>query len=213
MEYKNIWFFFSVVSVALEDNIDVSILNRWRDIKLFSGCPFGKEDRYICQGVKQIRLWLDDMKEDPKQMERLRQDYLQLFVGTPTPYAPLFGSFYIGDEKLVFQEKTAQVGEWYRKYGLTPRQEKGMPDDYLLYELLFVTALMEEYQKDIKRGHQKEAKQYLKVIQQFAREQMLDWISSWREDVMLYSRTEYYRGLSNMIYGGIRCLVELEVME
>lgn len=210
-EWKHAWMFFSVAAAALDDELEPSTLTRWAETGLFTGCPFGAEDRYIRQGVRQVQLWLEDLQEDPRMEERREQDYLQLFIGTPTPLAPFWGSVYMEEEKLLFHAATAQAGKWYRRYGLGIRREKGLPEDSCLYELLFITALLEGWQTDMREGKRGEAKKRLEDLKDFVAGQMLPWIPSWREDVMLYGRTEYYRGLSNMIYGGIRRLAEMEV--
>lgn len=210
-ECKHIWTFFSVLTAAFEEEISFSTLTRWAETGIFEASPFGQTDRYICQGVKQMKFWLEDLQRDSGQLERLRQDYLQLFIGTPKPLAPFWGSVYMDEDKLMFQQKTAEVGRWYRKYGLAVRQDKGMPEDYLVYELCFVLALLEAYQSAVKVGEGKKAEEHIRNIRDFVNEQMMPWIPLWREELMLYGRTEYYRGLCNMVYGSVRCLSQLEV--
>ena len=131
-EWKHAWMFFSVAAAALDDELEPSTLTRWAETGLFTGCPFGAEDRYIRQGVRQVQLWLEDLQEDPRMEERREQDYLQLFIGTPTPLAPFWGSVYMEEEKLLFHAATAQAGKWYRRYGLGIRREKGLPEDSCL---------------------------------------------------------------------------------
>ena len=211
MGWKHAWMFFSVAAAALDDELTLSTLTRWAETGLFTDCPFGAEDRYIRQGVRQMAMWLEALREDPRMEEKRRQDYLQLFIGTPTPLAPIWGSFYMEEEKLLFHDTTAKAGKWYRKYGLGVRREKGLPEDHCLYELLFITALLEGWQTGLKEGKEEEAKKRLEDLKAFVTGQMLPWIGSWREEVMLYGRTEYYRGLSNMVYGGVRRLAEMEV--
>lgn len=210
-DFKNMWAFFSVLSSAFEEHIEAATFSRWLETGIFEGSPFGEDDRYIAQGVRQVRLWLEDFNRDPGLQERLSRDYLQLFVGVPKPLAPFWGSFYTQEEKLLFHEKTAETGRWYRKYGLGVRQEKGMPDDYLVYELLFITVMLEAYQREAKAGNREKAAVHRKDAVRFAKEQMMTWIPQWRDDVMLYGRTEYYRGLSNMVFGSVRRLSEMEV--
>lgn len=209
--WKQAWMFFSVAAAALDDKLELSTLTRWAETGLFTSCPFCGEDRYIRQGVRQMRLWLEDFQEDPRIEERREQDYLQLFIGAPKPLAPFWGSVYMEEDQLLFHDTTAQAGKWYRKYGLGVSREKGMPEDSCLYELLFTTALLEGWQADIKEGREEEARARLQDLKAFISGQMLPWIPLWREDVMLYGRTEYYRGLSNMIYGGVCRLAEMEV--
>lgn len=210
-EWKHIWTFFSVLTAAFEEEIDFSTLTRWAEKRIFEASPFGENDRYICQGVKQMKMWLEDFQKNQGELERLRQDYLQLFIGAPKPLAPFWGSFYLDEERLMFQKTTAEAGRWYRKYGLAVQRGKGQPDDYLVYELCFILAMLEEYQSAVKIGDEKKAAEHIQNIRTFVNEQMMTWIPLWREEVMLYGRTEYYRGLCNMVYGSLRCLSRLEV--
>lgn len=209
-DYKLIWSYFSVLAKAFEERIDQSTLEGWREDGLFQGCPFECNNQYIIQGINQVKLWLDDMKKDNDFLSRLRQDYLQLFIGVPKPRAPLWGSYYLNDEKIIFHEKTGEVSEWYHRYGLMVPPEKGFPDDYIVYELSFITEMLEKQQSMVKSNRDEAAKEYSINIKKFVSEQMRSWIMQWREEVMLYSRTEYYRGLSNMVWGGIQFLENLE---
>jgi len=210
-DWKSIWTVVSVLAAGLEEDVDASTLQRWAETGLFQASPFGGDDRYIRQGVKQVGFWLEDFKKDPGQLDRLRQDYLQLFIGTPRPFAPMWASVYLDEERLLFQQKTAEAGKWYRKYGLAIRRDKGMPEDYLVYELFFILALLEAYQSAVKAGEPEKAQEHLHSLRVFVSEQMMPWIPLWREDVMLYGRTEYYRGLCNVVYGIVCRLSKLEV--
>lgn len=211
MKYKDIWIFVSVLAAALEESIDETVLHKWREWRMFSYTPFGNNDRYICQGIRQIQFWLEDLNQTPGLMERLHQDYLQMFIGTPKPLAPMWSSCYLEEGGLLFQKKAAEAGDWYRRYHLAVLPQKGMPDDYLIYELYFITVILEAYRNEMKKGNLKQANEHIQDVKKFVLEQMMTWIPQWREDVMLYSRTEYYRGLSNMIYGMVCILANLEV--
>lgn len=90
-ECKHIWTFFSVLTAAFEEEISFSTLTRWAETGIFEASPFGQTDRYICQGVKQMKFWLEDLQRDPGQLERLRQDYLQLFIRNTEAVSTLLG--------------------------------------------------------------------------------------------------------------------------
>lgn len=207
-DLKKIWAFFSVLAAAFEENVDASVYSRWLEKGILNGSPFAGENRYVKQGVCQVKMWLEDFARDPEILERKKQDYLQLFIGVPAPLAPFWASCY-REDKLLCQKTTADVSAWYKKFGLGLRTGREMPEDSIIYELFFLIALMEECQKAYKRGDKEKQRQYIQDMHSFIEEEMSDWISQWREDVMLYSRTEYYRGICNMAYGGISCLQEM----
>lgn len=133
----------------------------------------------------------------------LQVDYTHLFVGVKRVLAPLWESVYFNKERLVFQEQTLQVREWYRKYGLEIEKLGSEPDDHLGLELAFVAHLAQLSLEARDRGDEAGLVRLLQDQAAFLNEHLMLWVPLWSELVDEHARTDFYRGIAKMVSGGI----------
>lgn len=75
-------------------------------------------------------------------LDRVNDDYINLFVGLGSVKAAPWGSVYASDERLVFQPETLEVRAWYRRFGSEPAKLGSEPDDHIGTELEFLGGLL-----------------------------------------------------------------------
>lgn len=185
-------------------------LNAFTNEELFSESPFGHEHSDVRAGLSLLRSWVEKNRTGISEdsLQELQADYTRLFIGAGKVLAPPWESVYFTEERLVFQEQTLQVRQWYRRFGLEPEKLYKEPDDHIGLEMSFVSHLAKlalqalEEQDTIKFG------QLLEVQRQFLTEHLLRWGPYWCTLVSKHAHTDFYKGLALFTQGALLTLAE-----
>ena len=107
-------------------------------------------------------------------VERVNDDYIELFVGLGSVEAPPWESVYTCGERLVFQPETLAVRAWYRRFGREPVRLNSEPNDYIGTELEFLGGL---FAMGLENG-----------AREFALSHPVCWVGAWSSLVHEYAR-------------------------
>lgn len=119
-------------------------------------------------------------------VEQLNWEATRLFEGPGQPAAPPYGSYYV-DRRLMGPEAVC-VRNAYLASLLLPEQDGFLPPDHLALELGFMGALARD-----------ESLQSLKASREFLSGHLLNWLPTWREDVLKVRPHPFFAGLVNFI--------------
>jgi TorA maturation chaperone TorD len=181
--------------------------------KVFAEAPFAAEHPDVARGLSLIQAWNRSVwdKDTGPAFEALKADYLRLFIGVGKVLAPPWESVYFGDDRLLFQEQTIQVREWYRKYGLQIEKLHHEPDDQIGLELSFLANLAQLAVQAAERRDEAELTRLLHDQQAFLTEHPLRWAQAWCDLVDRHARTDFYRGIALLVNGGLKTAGEMLV--
>ena len=171
---------------------EISVIKMLNDDGLFLELPYAQNNELALCGQAQILEWLKSADLE-KLTEDARVDYMRLLVGVGKVLAPPWGSVYLDEDRLLFNEDTLKVRLYYEHYGMKLKEKYKEPDDHLGLELEFIAYLFENGKTD--------------AVRDFVEKYVTSWIFQWNNDVQKHARTGYYRGIANMAAGGIQELM------
>lgn len=173
--------------------------------EVFAESPFGEEQPEARSGLKLLQDWSSRNAAgvSEAEMQALKSDQLYLFIGTDRVLAPVWESIYFNENRLVFQEQTLQVREWYAKFGLQIERLNREPDDHIGLELSFVSQLASLALGALEAGNPPAVEAFLQAQAGFLSEHLLRWGPAWARLVDQHAKTDFYRGLAHLAHGAL----------
>lgn len=170
---------------------------------VFDEVPFGADHPEIADGLEHLQQWAVDWHtgQPSATYEALKADYTRLFIGLGTVIAPPWESVHLSREKILFQEQTLQVRQWYLRFGLESEKLNKEPDDHIGLELSFLSHLSKLCLKAMEENDIVMLEQILQAKRQFISEHTLKWAPGWCKLVEENASTNFYRGLAKLIRG------------
>ncbi|MHC4530446.1 MAG: TorD/DmsD family molecular chaperone [Planctomycetota bacterium] len=129
------------------------------------------------------------------ELESLKIDYAQLFVGPFKLLAPLYGSFYLEDSRIM-GDSTIDVRSWYEKEGLDV-VIKDAPD-HIAMELEFMYYLITKQTQVTNEGNLQDIQLYQQKQKSFLRVHLARWLPEFAEKVQKNSQTKFYQKLARL---------------
>jgi len=169
---------------------------------VFEEIPFANEQEDVQQGMALLSTWNEENKIglSLKAFEAIRDDYMALFIGPGNVLAPPWESIYFTKERVIFQEETLQVREWYRRFGLESEKLYHEPDDHIGLELAFISQLASMAFRSLEEGNgQFDA--LVEAQKDFLSNHTLKWVGSWVDLVLNHAKTDFFKGVSLVIRG------------
>lgn len=207
LEMASVAFDFAARLVQVEPDEDW--IARCLDDRLFDGAPFGESDEAVAKGLSLMRNWCEGAKDDmPNAIALLRREWLRLFIGLGTPEASINESFYTEPNSTMFGRTTLEVRDAYRAWGLESERKASEPDDALGIMLAFCAHLMRASVRAHEVGDGEASEKALEAFEQFLAKHMLPWASAWRFLVNQHAKTDYYRGVGELVFGLERACAE-----
>ncbi len=136
--------------------------------------------------LKEIRKDL----EDPAFTDRVKGEYMRLFVGPNKLVAPPWESVYQGEDAMLFQKVTLEVREAYHNFGMQAEAYRRVPDDSLALELAFMSTLAERALDAFRNEDGKEIRNNLLGSVDFLNKHLLRWVPKFLER-MTKATTDY----------------------
>jgi TorA maturation chaperone TorD len=181
---------------------------------VFSESPFGADQPEVERGLALLQSWVQQAFDHSNEetLKTLKDDYLQLFIGVDWVQAPPWESVYFSERRLLFQEQTLQVRDWYLKYNLLPEHLNNEPDDHIGLEMAFLSHLAELGLDALDRQDQHTFDGLLQAQRDFASQHFLRWVPMWCDLAEQNARTDFYRGVACLVRGAMLELsTQLEV--
>jgi len=200
----------SVLSKALQTYPEKVWLQSLVKEDVFSESPLVGEHPDVQAGLFLLRAWSTKNREgiSEKNLQDLKVDYTQLFIGVEKVLAPSWESVYFNEDRLVFQEQTLQVRNWYRCFGLEPEKIHKEPDDHIGLQMSFVSYLAKLALQALEEQEQEKFEGLLDAQHQFLSEHLLKWGPYWCNLVSEHAQTDFYKGLALLTRGALLTLAK-----
>jgi TorA maturation chaperone TorD len=168
--------------------------------QLFMGEPplYG-ENENIVSGIALLQSWAESYSEEV--YDRTYKDYMVILVGTSMPKAPPWESVYRSEEGLLFQQETADVRAWYRRFGKEIVNRGKEPDDHIGYELEFVSFLTEEMIAASDADDREKLEEFSQARAEFLEKHLLAWGLEWCKRAQAFSESDFYKGIALYLQG------------
>ena len=202
--------FLGLLGKALYEEPDREWLEVLISEQVFDESPFGAEQPEIVRGLEILQQWSQTQAGgiSEQSFADLKMDYTSLFIGLDTLYTAPWESVYFNRERLVFQEQTIQVREWYSRFGLQVEKLNKEPDDHIGLEILFIAHLASDALQAIENDDQKLLDEIMQAQQDFLSEHLLRWGPAWTKLVKQYASTDFYRGIAHLTHGALLATAE-----
>lgn len=144
---------------------------------------------------------LASLASEEDALDRLKGDYVRLFIGPSRLPAPPWESVYVTGERLLFQQSTLDVREAYRFAGY---QSTGYPhaaDDHLATELGFMRALALDSERACASGDGERLAVLLSRQIMFLSEHINAWVPRFADEISATRPRvagDFYRLLASM---------------
>lgn len=178
------------------------------DEDMFSEAPFGMDDPAVVEGLKSLSAWCEAARDDvPERTGDIQREWLRLFIGLGEPLAPVWEAVYTESNGSMRGRCTLDVRAAYRTWGLEYENRDHEPEDALGLMLAFCSHLMEQELIGIEAGCENAAGRAAAALEEFMVAHMLPWASAWRFLVSEHAKTDYYRGVGELVFGLMRAYV------
>jgi TorA maturation chaperone TorD len=196
--------FFGLLGKVLYNELDRAWLQSLLDEDVFAEVPFGSDQPEIKKGLGLIQSWREKNHGlTDKSFEAISDDHLRLFVGIGKVLAPVWESVYFNSGRLIFQEETFQVRNWYGRYKLQLENKNREPDDHIGLECLFIAHLAQRGLDALEKQESAEFEALIQAQKDFLSEHLLRWGSAWCDLVDKNAKTDFYRGISHIMRGAL----------
>lgn len=177
---------------------------------VFADSPLEGDHPDLVDGLRRLHEWCQANTAGipDEELAALRADFTRLFVGIGKPVSPPWESVYFNEDRMIFQEQTLQVREWYRRFGLEAEKLYHEPDDHVGLELSFLAYLAGLCLTALQDNNEAEFERALQAQCKFLYEHPLTWIPYWCGLVEKHARTDFYRGLASLVRGSLYTLAE-----
>lgn len=170
------------------------------DEDVFSEIPFTKDEHETKIGLGLMQKWGKEGITN-ESFEQLKVDYTRLFIGVGKVLASPFESVYFSEDRLLFQERTLEVRDWYRRFGLEAKNKYKEPDDHMGLELLFLSHLATLGTQALEREDQTRFNELLDAQSEFIKMHPGTWTLTWCGLIERNARTDFYKGLAHLVRG------------
>ncbi len=201
---------FGLLGKILYTDLDKTWLETLIREDVFSEAPFGAEQAETQFGIELLQRWMDENCSglEALQFKVLQDDHLHLFIGLGKVIAPMWSSVYFSENKLLFQEQTLQVREWYARFNLQAEKINREPDDHIGLEMLFVAHLASLALQAIEQDDENKLNEVLQAQRDFLSEHLLRWGPVWAKLVKQHAATDFYRGIAHLTHGALLAIAD-----
>lgn len=170
------------------------------DDDIFSEAPFAAEKDETKVGLTRLqKLEKEGLTDD--SFKKIQGDYTRLFIGPGKVLAPPWESVHFGEDRLVFQQQTLEVRNWYQRFGLESEKIHQEPDDHIGLELLFMARLATLGIQALDQQEKTRFEEVLKAQREFFQKHLGAWVLTWCGLVDKHARSDFYKGLAHLVRG------------
>ena len=140
--------------------------------------------------------WLAGRPSREDALLELQKEYTRLFItGYPQVVAPPYSSVYLGNQRTVWGQSTAEVAKLYEAAGLGMSEDFHDIPDHIAAELEFASYLIVEQQKDRENGSTP-GEELCSLGQRFLEEHLFRWAPSFLKQILECSTAVFYRDIA-----------------
>lgn len=139
--------------------------------------------------------------EDEAGFDDIHWDFTRLFIGPEAPPAPPWESVYVSRDKLLFQQSTLDVKQFYEKHGFELEGSEREAADHIGFELDFLYHLSEQSAGLLEKDGIDSVNfmESLRTQKTFLQRHPLAFIDAFSRNVYNHAETPFYRALSTVL--------------
>ncbi len=200
---------FGLLGKVLYGELDKAWLESVIADDVFGESPLGAEQAEIQHGLELLGRWSAENRNgiSGEEFKNLKSDQLRLLIGIDRVLAPVWESVYFNENRLVFQQQTLQVREWYARFNLQIERFNREPDDHIGLELNFVAQLASRALQALEEDS-KSFEELLQAQCEFLSDHLLRWGPAWAKLVKQHAETDFYRGIAHLTHGALLAAAE-----
>ena len=176
---------------------------------LFENTPFGEDDETVRAGLTLLDAWCREtaaaVAADPAALHSraadLRSDWLNLLVGAGAPKAPSWAGYYLNPSSAILGESALAVRALYKRHGFQVQRLNQEPDDHLGLMLAFAAQLIQQQLVARGEGAAAAVESTVACQRELFQHSVLPWLAAWRWSVAQFARTDFYRGVGELVFG------------
>lgn len=130
-----------------------------------------------------------------KDIHKLNLEYNRLFVGPGHVPVPPWESVYISKEKIIFDEHTLAVREFYKRWDVNTKRINKDPDDHIGFELEFMSILSSRSLRALEENNIEDLNNTILGQKEFLEKHLLLWIDEFADNLLRNTNEEFYIGL------------------
>lgn len=129
-------------------------------------------------------------------VQTLKVDFSQLFIGPYSLLAPPYGSVYLEGKRRIMEDSTMDILRRYADVGLTTSESfKDIPD-HIRAELEFMHFLIFKEIEATRKEDVNDFNNFLNNQQSFLEQHLCAWIADFAENVVNNAQTSFYQNLA-----------------
>ena len=171
-------------------------------LRMFDAAPFGEDDTAVRDGLRLMDNWTMQAKDRVTEATgEIKREWLRLFVGCGIPEASILESYYVQTNSTMFAQNTIEVRKAYRRWNLEFERKSSEPDDSLGLMLAFCAELLQIQIDARESGNAELEEKSSQEFESFFVDHLLPWVSAWRFLVKQHAKTDYFRGVGELVFG------------
>ena len=127
-------------------------------------------------------------------LESLKVDYTQLFLGPYLLLAPPYGSLYLENTRTVMGDSTMDAKQRYQEAGLNLTLKEA--PDHVAIELEFMYYLIYREIEEIINNNESNVGLYLKKQSDFLQDHLGKWVSKFTDNISAHAETDFYQNVA-----------------
>lgn len=170
---------------------EVERLKEVASLKIFD--QFANEEDEISNLLVRFFNNISDLTD--KDFKKLKEEYTRLFIGPGHLPAPPWESVYLSKERIIFDEHTLAVREFFKKWGVSTKGLNKEPDDHIGFELEFMSILIDKGIKALDENNIGKFKETMEAQKEFLEAHILLWVGEFSEILTKSTKNDYFKGL------------------
>lgn len=131
-----------------------------------------------------------------ENFKEIKGEYNRLFIGPGPLVAPPWESVYLSEERIIFDEHTLLVREFYKSWGISVNTENKEPDDHIGFQLEFMSVLSGKGIMAIEENNIKGLKEIIVAQKSFLENHTLKWSEEFFETIFKKTNEKFFKGLA-----------------
>lgn len=172
---------------------ELSRLKEVSDLKIFDQL---QDDEVQNEGLTLLKSFYENIPQiTNEEFNSLKEEYSRLFVGPDHLPAPPWESVYLSKERIIFDEHTLAVREFYKKWGVSTQNKNKEPDDHIGFELEFMSILIDKSLTALNEDDLDSLKNTLEGQKEFLETHLLVWIEEFADKLVKNTEHSLFKGL------------------
>jgi TorA maturation chaperone TorD len=183
----------SQLAALHNQELDTPAICSLQQVDFPAGFGLCLQSELAAEAASLLNVALEELGNDPDEaaVDELAADYANIFLNNTLHSSP-FESVWLDEDGLAMQQPMFQVRDWYRRYDIVVENWRRRADDYLGYQLAFLSHLF------MACGKMPDDELPVNILQDaasFMDEHLLRWLLEFAQRIAHRCTTPFYAGL------------------